>query len=58
MAIRCYGVMGFGDLRAKLDCLMKKYGYIFNDVYHIFKKKTVLSCQDSNRIDYCVDKYN
>lgn len=36
MAIRCYGVMGFGDLRAKLDCLMKKYGYIFNDVYHIF----------------------
>lgn len=23
MAIRCYGVMGFGDLRAKLDCLMK-----------------------------------
>lgn len=58
MAIRCYGVMGFGDLRAKLDCLMKKYGYIFNDVYHIFEPEGVLSHQDINAIDDRVEKYN
>lgn len=43
--IRCYSVMDLGDLRAKLDCLMQKYSYIFNDVYHIFEPEGVLSHQ-------------
>lgn len=56
--IRCYSAMDLGDLRAKLDCLMQKYSYIFNDVYHIFEPEGVLSHQDINAIDERVEKYN
>ena len=50
--------MDLGDLRAKLECLMQKYSYIFNDVYHIFEPEGVLSHQDINAIDERVEKYN
>ena len=50
--------MDIGDLRTKLDCLMQKYSYIFNDVYHIFEPEGVLSHQDINAIDERVEKYN
>ena len=56
--IRCYSAMDIGDLRTKLDCLMQKYSYIFNDVYHIFEPETFLSHQDINAIDDRVEKYN
>ncbi|EGO8192015.1 hypothetical protein ACBP77_02465 [Escherichia fergusonii] len=56
--IRCYSAMDLGDLRAKLECLMQKYSYIFNDVYHIFEPEGVLSHQDINAIDERVEKYN
>ncbi|MBU5994769.1 hypothetical protein KQ660_21690 [Escherichia coli] len=56
--IRCYSAMDLGDLRAKLDCLMQKYSYIFNDVHHIFEPARVLSHQDINAIDDRVEKYN
>ena len=50
--------MDIGDLRTKLDCLMQKYSYIFNDVYHISEPERGLSHQDINAIDDRVEKYN
>ncbi|MBZ4073649.1 hypothetical protein JYG52_21535 [Escherichia fergusonii] len=56
--IRCYCTTELSDLKIKLDCLRRKYNYIFNDVYYMFEPEMVLSHQDIDIIDDCIKKYN
>ncbi|WP_145556583.1 hypothetical protein [Yersinia canariae] len=56
--ITCYTSINIDELKERLGVMREKYRYLFDGPYLMFEPRTILSRQQFELIDDCVEKYN
>lgn len=56
--IACYTSISTGELKERLGVVREKFAHLFDGPYLMFEPHTILSRQQLELIDDCVEKYN